>query len=150
MVDDIARLRSAPEGEDLVFWEIGQRPDSFPCLVALAALRSGRTSFVEVPALRHKESDRIHAMAEVLRALEVPFEELPDGLTVSGPMPRHRELRRVPVPDDHRIVMSAAILGSTLRGGIELDHAEATGKSWPGFFDWLATVAEVTRVAESS
>jgi 5-enolpyruvylshikimate-3-phosphate synthase len=144
--DDLRRLLSAPANEELVFREIGRRPDTFPCLVAVAALRCGKTTFAGAPALRHKESDRIRAMADALTCLGVPCEERPDGLTVEGPMPVHDAPVFVPTPDDHRIVMAVALLGTRISGGVELANASAVAKSWPDYFDWIGDVADVTRL----
>lgn len=143
--DDLRRLLDAPPNEELVFDEIGRRPDTFPCLAAVAALRCGRTTFVGAPALRHKESDRIRAMAGALQALGVTCEEHPDGLTVEGPMPVHEAPVFVETPDDHRIVMAVSLLGTRIPGGVDIANAEAVAKSWPDYFDWLASVSEVTR-----
>lgn len=142
--DDLRRLLAAPANAELRFTELGQRPDSFPCLAAVAALRCGRTILAGAPALRHKESDRIRAMAQVLGALGVACTEQPDGLSIEGPMPTHDQPRFVPTPADHRIVMATALLGTKIPGGVEIDNAEAVTKSWPDYFDWIARVSEVT------
>ena len=144
--DDLQRLLDAEAGVPLRFAEIRRRPDTFPCLAVLAALRVGRTAFVGIPALRHKESDRIAAMAALLTALGVRCEERPDGLEVEGPLPAHDAPVRVPTPDDHRIVMAAALLGTRIPGGLEIDNPECVAKSWPGYFDWLGRVSSVEGV----
>ena len=143
-VDDLDLMLETPADERLELTEIGRRPDTFPCLAALAALRCGVTVFPDVPSLRHKESDRITAMGDALNVLGVKCTELANGLVVEGPMPVHECPVAVPTPDDHRVVMAVALLGTRIPGGIEIQNPEAAEKSWPSYFDWLAKVAEVT------
>ena len=83
-------------------------------------------------------------MGDALSALGVTCTELPNGLVVEGPIPVHGSPVAVPTPDDHRVVMAVALLGTRIPGGIEIQNPEAADKSWPSYFDWLATVAEVT------
>ena len=64
------------------------------------------------------------------------------GFQVCTP-PARDVLAALPAPADHRIVMSLALLGTVLPGGVVLEHAEAAAKSWPGFFEWLGRVADV-------
>src|SRR5690606_21629244 len=83
--------------------------DEVPVFCALAAVAKGTTEIRDAAELRVKESDRIAVMAEVLRAFGVPCEELPDGMVIEG----GAALRGAHVRshDDHRIAMTAALLG---------------------------------------
>jgi 3-phosphoshikimate 1-carboxyvinyltransferase len=126
-----------------VLADLAARPDCVPALAALAATRPVETRIERVVALRGKESDRIVALAKALGALGVRCEELADGLVVRGPLPAREGTARCPVPDDHRVVMALALLGTILPDGIELEHGEAVAKSWPAFFEWLGKVAVV-------
>jgi len=38
-----------------------------------------------------------------------------------------------------------SLLGTRIPGGVDIANAEAVAKSWPDYFDWLASVSEVTR-----
>lgn len=139
---DLEKLRS--RGGRLVLADIGRRPDCLPALAVAAATRGGYTHFVNLPTLRGKESDRLRAMALGLDAAGVDCAELPDGLVVKGPLRvAERSRLELPTAPDHRIVMSLSLLGTVLPGGVRVDHREAVGKSWPGFFDWLGRVAVV-------
>lgn len=142
--DDLRRLLEAEPNTELTFRELRHRPDTFPCLVTLAAMRCGTTIITDVPSLRHKESDRIAAMVQALQALDVPCKELPDGIQVTGPVPVHDEPAVLPTPDDHRIVMALALLGTRMPNGVELSNPMAIEKSWPGYFEWLGRVSQVT------
>ncbi len=145
MSGDLARLVGAPEGAAVELAELGQRPDSVPALAVVAALRTGSTAFVGVPALRAKESDRIDAMCAGLTAAGVRCDEMPDGFVVHGPMDRAGAQVALPATADHRIVMALALLGTVRSGGVVVPHPGAVGKSWPGYWDWLGRVAGVSR-----
>lgn len=108
-------------------------PDLAPILFTLAAALSGGR-FTGTARLRIKESDRGAVMAEELAKFgaEVSVEE--NSVTVRG--------GGLHAPDcvlcghnDHRIVMSLAVL-CTLFGGV-IDGAEAIKKSYPEFFEDL-------------
>lgn len=142
ILDDVETLRRAPPGAP-VRLDLGDHPDSFCALAALAATRTGATRLAGAPALRLKESDRVAAMARALAALGAPVEELHDGLLLRGPVPAGTTPVAVPAPADHRVVMALALLGTVRPGGVRLPHPRAVAKSWPDFFDWLGRVARV-------
>ena len=48
---------------------------------------------------------------------------------------------RVDSRGDHRIAMAAAIASLACRGPVEIDGAECVAKSWPSFFEDLASIA---------
>ena len=110
-------------------------PDLGPILFAAAAAKHGGR-FVGTKRLKIKESDRGAAMAEELRKFGVDVMVRKDEVTV---MPSAGGLLAPTVPlsghNDHRIVMSAAVL-LTLTGGV-IEGAEAVSKSFPDFFDKL-------------
>lgn len=139
---DIAKLRSAGSS-DLTFESLNQRPDCVPALAALAALRPGRTTFAGLQNLRTKESDRLLALASALCGIGVQASVDGNDLNVRGPLPNEQGRVVVPTVPDHRIVMAMALLGTVLPGGIEIGHAEAVNKSWPGYWDWLGRCAAV-------
>mgnify|MGYP000148784236 CR=1 FL=1 len=103
---------------------------------ALAAAADGETRFYNAGRLRIKESDRLSAMYSVLTALGADVTELDDGLIVRG----GKQLYGAVVNgfNDHRIVMSLAVLLTRTGGSIE--GAEAVSKSFPDFFDKLKDV----------
>ncbi|MGB5701536.1 MAG: 3-phosphoshikimate 1-carboxyvinyltransferase, partial [Polyangiales bacterium] len=93
--------------------------------------------------LRVKESDRIATMAHVLRAFGVPCEELPDGMIVTG----GATLRAAQIDSkgDHRIAMSATLLGLRAEGESIIDGAEAVDTSFPGFVALMRSLgADIT------
>jgi 3-phosphoshikimate 1-carboxyvinyltransferase len=83
--------------------------------------------------MRHKETDRIEAVATELRRVGLNVEVHPDGLTIHPAPPRPAVIQTY---DDHRMAMSFALLG--LRAdGIEIADPGCTAKTYPGFWDDL-------------
>ena len=123
--------------------DVSDVPDLVPALAVAAAFHPGTTRITGAARLRFKESDRIAAVAGMLRALGGDCDEFPDGLRIRGA----ETLRggRADGCGDHRIVMAAAIAATRCRGTVEITDAEAVGKSWPAFFDaYRAAGGQVT------
>ncbi len=111
--------------------DISDCPDLGPILFAVAAAKGG-ASFTGTKRLKIKESDRATAMAEELKKFGIDVTVSEDSVTVhGGELKKPTEI--LSGHNDHRIVMSCAVL-STLTGGI-IEGAEACGKSLPDFFD---------------
>lgn len=112
--------------------------DEIPILAVVAALAAGKSRFEGVAELRVKESDRVQALVDNFRALDVPCDADADTLTVEG---TDRPLDGVvDAFDDHRIAMAFAVLGAVPRNRIRVRGKESVGISFPGFFDELARV----------
>ena len=120
---------------------IGDCPDLGPILFAMAAAKHGGV-FRDTKRLRIKESDRAAAMASELQKLGVSVRVDEDTVTVE-PALLHAPAEPIDGHNDHRIVMSMAVL-LTLVGG-EIEGAEAVKKSFPDFFDRLRDLGLVIR-----
>lgn len=112
--------------------DVSEIPDLLPILAVVAACASGETRFEGAARLRLKESDRLTATANLLRALGGDAEELPDGLIVRG---RALTGGTADGCNDHRIVMAAAVAAIRCAGAVTVTGAEAVHKSYPAFFD---------------
>lgn len=113
--------------------------DEIPMLAVLAARAEGETRITGAGELRVKETDRIAAVAENLRALGVDAVELEDGLVVRG---TDRPLAgRVRAHHDHRIAMAFGILGARPENEIEVDDPSVVDVSFPGFWELLRDLA---------
>ncbi len=115
---------------------IGDCPDLGPVLFALAAAKYGGV-FTGTSRLKIKESDRAAAMAEELAKFGVSVSVGDDSVSVL-PLELHPPAEPLSGHGDHRIVMSLAVL-LTFVGG-EIDGAEAVSKSYPSFFESLASL----------
>ena len=112
--------------------------DELPLLACVAALADGETRIRGAAELRVKESDRIAAVVENLRAVGVEAREFPDGLAVIG---RQGPLRgQVTTRGDHRLAMAFGVLGALPGSDIEIDDRDCVGVSFPGFWSTLERV----------
>ncbi len=123
-------------GVDVAAESVPALIDELPVLAVAAAFAEGRFTVAGAAELRVKESDRIAALAEGLRAMGVRLEERPDGLAIEGGRPLHGAAVRS--HGDHRIAMSLAIAALGAEGATELADAECVSVSFPEFFELLA------------
>ena len=116
--------------------DMSSAPDTVPTLCAVAACASTPTCIRGVAHLRFKESDRVHKMGEVLRACGAGYEATGDTITITpGPL----KGTTVDPANDHRIAMSAAVLGLKT-GGMKILNPGCVSKSYPGFFSDFSKV----------
>lgn len=113
--------------------DAAQIPDLVPILSIVAACADGTTTFVNAGRLRIKESDRLETTGNMLRALGVEVEVLPEGLVVHGR--GQFTSATLSGANDHRIVMSAAIAALRTKGVVTIEGAQAVRKSYPHFFE---------------
>lgn len=118
--------------------EVPAMIDEFPILAVAAARAEGTTRITGASELRVKESDRIRALVDNLRAVGVRVEELDDGMEIEG---AGRPLTgRVVSHGDHRIAMAFGVLGALPGNRIEVEGASVVDVSFPGFWELLASL----------
>ena len=122
-------------------------PDLGPILFAVAAAGNGGI-FSGTGRLKIKESNRGEVMAEELRKFGTSVKVYEDEIIIY-PAEFKKPEKPVAGHNDHRIVMTAAIL-LTLTGG-EIEGAEAVTKSFPDFFEKLTSLGiEVEKIEDKS
>lgn len=135
-----SRLRATEVGGA----EIPGLIDEVPIVAVLAARAEGETRITGAGELRVKESDRLAALAENLRAVGVDVEELPDGLVIAGtdePL-----AGRVRSFGDHRIAMAFGALAGPAGQRIDIDDPDVARISYPGYWNVVsATSARLER-----
>ena len=144
---DSASIAAARHSDtaDYAAIDISDCPDLGPILLATAAARGGGC-FTGTKRLKIKESNRGEAMAAELRKLGVSVSVGENEITV-GSEGLHEPSEPLDGHNDHRIVMSAAVL-LTQTGG-EIKGAEAVAKSFPDFFEKLASLGiEVKKIED--
>ncbi|MFL5912823.1 MAG: 3-phosphoshikimate 1-carboxyvinyltransferase [Gaiellaceae bacterium] len=110
--------------------------DELPLVALLAAHAHGETIVRGAAELRVKESDRIEAVTDLLRATGAHVKSRDDGWAVTG-VPTRLRGGRVDARGDHRIAMLGAVVGLASREGVEIEGAETVAISFPGFYDVL-------------
>jgi 3-phosphoshikimate 1-carboxyvinyltransferase len=112
--------------------------DELPVLAALAT-HGGDLRVTGAGELRAKESDRITALVNGLRAMGADADEFPDGFHVRGA----RKLLggEVDACDDHRLAMAFAVAALGASDATTIHGADAVNVSYPGFFDVLSALA---------
>lgn len=111
-------------------------PDLAPILFALAARGKGG-HFTDTRRLAIKESDRAKTMASELRKFGTNV-DVRENEVIITPTAFHQPTQPLMGHNDHRIVMSLAVLASQTGGIIE--GAEAVAKSFPDFFEKIMTL----------
>lgn len=116
--------------------DIADCPDLGPILMAVAAAFNGAV-ITGTRRLKIKESDRGAAMSAELKKFGIKAEVFDNYIVV------HKGGLKTPVlpldgHNDHRIIMSLAVL-ATLTGG-EIYGAQAVAKSYPEFFKDIASL----------
>jgi 3-phosphoshikimate 1-carboxyvinyltransferase len=111
--------------------------DELPVLCVVATAAAGVTIVADAAELRVKESDRIGAVAQGLRALGGDVEERPDGLAISG---RPLQGGHVDSRGDHRVAMAFAVAGLLATAPVTVKGAESIAVSFPDFVRVLDAV----------
>jgi 3-phosphoshikimate 1-carboxyvinyltransferase len=120
--------------------EVPSLIDELPMLAVLATQAHGVTEVRGAEELRVKETDRIEAVAENLRAMGAKIETHPDGFRIEGPQKlRGAEMRSF---HDHRIAMAFSIAALVAEGESLIKGADCVGISYPEFY---ATLDQLTR-----
>ncbi|MCI4143085.1 MULTISPECIES: 3-phosphoshikimate 1-carboxyvinyltransferase [Streptomyces] len=113
--------------------DMGEISDTFMTLAAIAPLADAPITIRGIAHARLKESDRIAAVAQNLRALGVDTDEGHDWITVHPGAPTGA---RIACRRDHRIGMAFSVLGLRVPG-VTLDDPSCVGKTFPGFHEEL-------------
>jgi 3-phosphoshikimate 1-carboxyvinyltransferase len=131
---ELTATRVAPE-------EVPLLVDELPLFALLAAGARGESAVSGAHELRLKETDRIDAVVDALRAIGARAQGREDGFVVTG-VPARPRGGTVDARGDHRIAMLGAVAGLWSRDGVRIEQAESVGVSFPGFFDLLAQLAQ--------
>src|SRR5204863_4124233 len=107
--------------------------DTVMTLAAVACFADGPTTIRNVAHIRHKETERLRALATELRRLGAEVDEFADGLTIT-PRPLHGA--EVETYNDHRVAMSMALIGLRVPG-IVITNPGCVAKTYPGFWQDL-------------
>ena len=114
--------------------------DELPLLAVVGTQVPGGIQIRDAEELRLKESDRLQATAQNLRAMGAAIEEFDDGIAVAGPT----ELRGATIDSfgDHRIAMAFSVAALIAEGETEIKGSDCVRISFPEFYELLHSLAE--------
>ncbi|WP_226579324.1 3-phosphoshikimate 1-carboxyvinyltransferase [Halobacillus litoralis] len=109
--------------------------DEIPILALAATQAEGTTVIKDAEELRHKETDRIHAVVQTLTALGAKVEALKDGMVIHG----KTELTGGSIHSygDHRIGMMGAVASLICQNPVTILDKDCISISYPSFFQHL-------------
>ncbi|WP_165227988.1 3-phosphoshikimate 1-carboxyvinyltransferase [Aquisphaera insulae] len=113
--------------------------DTVMTMAVVALFARGFTRIRNVGHIRHKETDRIAAIAAELRKLGATVEELPDGLVITPPDAGATGPATIATYDDHRMAMSFALAGLKVPG-VTIRDPGCVAKTYPGFWEDLGAL----------
>jgi len=114
--------------------DLNATPDALPMLAVLGCFATGRTSLVNVPQARLKETDRIAVMRAELSKMGAQVTERPDGLVIEQSDLHAAELDG---HHDHRVVMALAVASCAIEGETRIRTAEAVEVTFPTFIECM-------------
>lgn len=140
--EDVADLRvkaGALKGVDVPPERAPSMIDEYPILAVAAAFAEGTTRMRGLKELRVKESDRLEGTAAMLRANGVEVEIVDDDLIVHG-KGRAPGGGVVATHMDHRLAMSALMMGLGSDQPIGVDDAAFIATSFTGFVELMRSL----------
>jgi 3-phosphoshikimate 1-carboxyvinyltransferase len=108
--------------------------DCVMTLAVTACFAAGPTRIRNIGHIRHKECDRIDALAAELSRLGARVTQYPDGLAIQPAPLRGSTLKTY---SDHRMAMALALAGLRVPGVVIADPA-CVSKTYPRFFEDLS------------
>lgn len=121
--------------------ELAQRAlDEIPAICALFARARGVSQVSDVRELCDAEPNRVAGLAAVLRAFGVGASERPDGLVIEGQPDGPLKAAEVSSAGDHRLAMTATILGLLGDGESVVHDADCIAVSFPRFVGTLRSL----------
>jgi 3-phosphoshikimate 1-carboxyvinyltransferase len=114
-------------------FDLSSTPDLLPVLAVVSAGTGVPVRFTGIDHVRHKESDRIHALTAELAKGGVQLEQDGTGWQVTGQW--QGEKLEIDTHNDHRIAMAFSLLG--MISPITINDPEVVNKSYPNWWEEL-------------
>ena len=111
--------------------DLNAMSDTSQTLAAIAPFATSPVVIRNIGHNRHKETDRIAAVATELRKLGAQVDEAPDGLTI---YPSVLHGAAIDTYDDHRMAMAFAVTG-LVQPGVRIMNPACTAKTFPDYFE---------------
>ena len=110
--------------------------DTAPTLASIAPFVSSPVRVTGIGFIKHKESDRVHAVVTELQKLGIDANLEDDGFIIKPGLPTGNIVHSY---DDHRIAMAFTVLG-LLSEGVAIDEPSCVAKTCPEFFEYVDTL----------
>ena len=117
--------------------------DELPLFALAASCAHGDSVVLGAEELRAKETDRIEATVDALRAIGQHVRATGDGFRIRG-VPARPRGGRIDSRGDHRIAMLGAVAALGSQQGVEIDGADCVAVSFPGFFELVGLLRRAT------
>ena len=114
--------------------------DDYPILAVAASMAKGKTHFKGINELRYKESDRFTGIINLLEKNGVRVESKKDTIIIHGRCELKKGGIEIKTNLDHRMAMSALIMGLVSKKEIKIDNSETIKTSFPSFYKVMIKV----------
>lgn len=108
--------------------------DDYPILAVAASMAKGKTHFKGINELRFKESDRFTGIINLLEKNGVRVESKKDTIIIHGRCELKKGGIEIKTNLDHRMAMSALIMGLVSKKEIKIDNSDTIKTSFPSFY----------------
>ena len=117
--------------------------DAIPILSVMGCFSKGTTQIIGGAIAKHKESDRLVAMATELRKMGADISDHEDGLVIHQSRLKGAELQSY---HDHRIAMSLSIAGLVAEGNTLIKDVACVAKTFPNYTESMQTLGATITV----
>ncbi|MFN1836230.1 3-phosphoshikimate 1-carboxyvinyltransferase [Balneola sp. MJW-20] len=115
--------------------------DELPILSVAMLFAKGESIIMGAGELRHKETDRLMAIGEMLDSASATYQEYEEGIIIKGSPDHKYRSGLFKGFSDHRIIMASAILALKANKESHVMDYEKAAVSYPGFFEDLASLS---------
>ncbi len=131
------RLRGTGEPLAPVDVDMSDAPDGALAIAVAAMFSSGPSRLSGLGSLRHKESDRLAALAQEMRRLGCGVRVERDSLHIE---PGDVHGGAIDSHGDHRIAMALGVIGLRV-ADVSVRNAGVVSKTWPGYWEEMARLS---------
>lgn len=115
--------------------------DELPVLMVAMCFAEGKSVISGAEELKHKETDRLAAMGEILTLAGADVTLKDDGIMINGSPGFVPQPAQFPSYHDHRMAMAAAVLSLRGKSISKISDSECTAISYPGFWNHLVQIS---------
>ncbi|RPF55772.1 3-phosphoshikimate 1-carboxyvinyltransferase [Aquisalibacillus elongatus] len=115
--------------------EVASLIDEVPLLALIATQSEGNMYINHIEELKYKESNRVKAIVDMLKALNANVEEVEDGIFIEGKS--RLQGNYINTYHDHRVAMVASIASLITDGAVTLSDGDCVNISYPSFYKEL-------------